>query len=483
MSYEAVIGLEVHVQLKTQTKIFCRCPNRYGAEPNTHICETCLGYPGTLPVLNRQAVDQAVRLAAALDAQINRRSVFARKNYFYADLPKGYQISQFELPLAEHGSLPLSRHPETIRITRLHMEEDAGKLLHQAPGGAPLDDESLVDFNRCGTPLLEIVSEPDLRAPEQAADYFQSLHQVLLYTDTCEANLEEGNLRCDANVSIRPVGETRLGTRTEIKNLNSFRHVAKAIEYEIQRQIGVVESGEKVIQSTLTWDADRGRTRVIRTKEEAHDYRYFPEPDLPTLILTEERVTALTEDLPELPHARRKRFHQDLGLSLQDADILTQTPELADYFERVVQAGSSNVQTAANWVKTEILRGLKEKDIGVDQGISAQRLAQLIDQVEKGVLSNSAAKTVLEHMWTSDKSPEALAEELGLVQERDPDKLDSWVRQIIEEHPAQRDQYRGGKHQLLGFFVGKVMALSKGKADPKGVGELLRSRLDSDDGE
>lgn len=477
MSYEAVIGLEVHVQLKTRTKIFCRCPSSFGAEPNTHICETCLGYPGTLPILNPQAVEQAVRLASALGATVNPCSVFARKNYFYADLPKGYQISQFDRPLAEHGRLRLSRHDMTVNITRLHMEEDAGKLLHQAPGGAPLDGESLVDFNRCGSPLLEIVSEPELRTPDQAADYFQCLHQILLYTDTSEANLEEGNLRCDANVSIRPLGETRLGTRTEIKNLNSFRHVAKAVEHEIERQIIVVESGDAVVQSTLTWDADQGRTRVLRSKEEAHDYRYFPEPDLPPLILSQERIDALAESLPELPAPRRDRFVEQLGLSEQDATTLTQAPAVADYFEQVADAGTFSPRVAANWVKTEILRELKESDLEPAAAPHPSRVAELVEMVEKDTLSSSAGKTVLAELWRSDESPQAVAERLGLIQERDTDALSSWIAEALEAFPAQVEQYRAGKEQLLGFFVGKVMAASKGKADPKLVGTMLRDHL------
>ena len=487
MSYESVIGLEVHVQLKTATKIFCGCPNRYGAEPNTQTCEVCLGYPGTLPVLNREAVAQAVRLSLALGADVRSRSVFARKNYFYADLPKGYQISQFDRPLAENGSLQLREHGQPIRITRLHMEEDADKLLHESPGGGSLENESLVDFNRCGTPLLEIVSEPDLRSPAQAADYFQSLHQVLVYIGASDANLEQGNLRCDANVSIRPVGQEELGTRTEIKNLNSFRHVAKAVEYEIQRQIGIVESGGSVVQSTLTWDADRGRTHLLRSKEEAQDYRYFPEPDLPPLHLSESRVETLRATLPELPHPRRQRFQKEHALSAQDADILSQSPDLADYFEEVARSGSFPSRAAANWIKTEILRGSKELHLnwtpskaeapGRATMISPARLVQLIDLVEQGTLSNSAGKTVLAEMWRSAKSPKDLAEQMSLIQERDPEQLQAWISKAIEDHPAQVEQYHSGKTQLLGFLVGKVMSLSKGKADPKQVSQLLSESL------
>ena len=477
MSYEAVIGLEVHVQLKTDTKMFCRCPSVFGAEPNTHVCETCLGYPGTLPILNRRAVEQAIRLAAALGASINPCSIFARKNYFYADLPKGYQISQFDRPLAEHGRLSLSRHDKTIHITRLHLEEDAGKLLHQAPGGAPLDGESLVDFNRCGSPLLEIVSEPEIRTPAQAADYFQSLHQILLYTGTSEASLEEGNLRCDANVSIRPVGETALGTRTEIKNLNSFRHVAKAVEHEIERQIAIVESGDAVVQSTLTWDADRNRTRVLRSKEEAHDYRYFPEPDLLPLLLSSERLDAAKAGLPELPAAKRDRFENELGLTRQDAETLTQTPAIAEYFEAVAQGASFTPQVAANWIKTEILRILKDEGTELDAAPVPGRVAALINLVEQDALSSSAGKAVLLEMWSSDEPPGKIATRLGLVQERDTETLQRWIFEAMEAFPSQVEQYRAGKEQLAGFFVGKVMAVSKGTADPKLVSALLRELL------
>ncbi len=484
MSYESVIGLEAHVQLRTATKIFCRCPNQYGGEPNSHICEVCLGYPGTLPVLNREAVDQAIRLSFALDAEVRPYSVFARKNYFYADLPRGYQISQFDRPLAENGRLRLREHDLTIRITRLHMEEDAGKLLHESPGGGMLENESLVDFNRCGTPLLEIVSEPDLRTAEQAADYFQSLHQILVYTGVSDANLEEGNLRIDANVSIRQTGETSLGTRTEIKNLNSFRHVAKAINYEVQRQIAVVESGREVVQSTLTWDAERGQTHLLRTKEEAQDYRYFPEPDLPPLRISTQRLEGLRSALPELPHARRARFQRDYDLPPQDADTLSQTPHLADYFESVVREGSCAGRTVANWIKTEILRAVKERRIDLTRVslpstdlIAPARLAKLIAMVEEGVVSASAGKTVLAELWQVNEQPRSVAERLGLIQERDPDQLKAWVIEVLAKHPNQVAQYQSGKTQLLGFFVGKVMGRSRGKADPKQVDQLLADLL------
>ncbi|HEX2464142.1 MAG TPA: Asp-tRNA(Asn)/Glu-tRNA(Gln) amidotransferase subunit GatB, partial [Thermoanaerobaculia bacterium] len=342
MQYETVVGLEVHVHLKTRTKIFCRCANRFGAEPNSLTCPVCAGYPGSLPVLNREAVNLAARLALALGCRLNPHSTFARKNYFYADLPKGYQISQFEEPIASGGELPLTDHARKIALHRLHLEEDAGKLLHETPGGGALPGQSLVDLNRCGVPLVEIVSAPDLRSAAEAQDYLQTLHRVLLYTGTSDGNMEEGSLRCDANVSVRPAGQGELGTKVEVKNLNSFRNLAKSIDYEIERQIGRLESGEDVVQETRTFDAATGITRPMRGKEEAHDYRYFPEPDLPALVLAAERVETLRRALPELPWERRARFSAEYGLSLDDARLLTSAPELADYFEAAVRHHPGN---------------------------------------------------------------------------------------------------------------------------------------------
>src|SRR6185295_9831619 len=336
--YEAVIGLEVHVQLLTETKMFCRCPNRFGAAPNTLICPVCLGYPGALPAPNRRAVDLAAKLALALGCEVHPASVFARKNYFYPDLPKGYQISQFDRPLAEGGLLPLSQYGKEVRIERLHLEEDAGKLLHEAPGGGALPGESLVDFNRCGVPLVEIVSRPDMAGASEAQDYLQTLHQLLLYTGTSDGNMEEGSLRCDANVSVRRKGETKLGTKAEVKNVNSFKNVARAVEHEIERQIGVLESGGRVVQETRSFDADQGVTRTLRSKEEAHDYRYFPDPDLPPLVLTRERIEGLRAELPELPWQRRTRFASQYGLPAGDAQVLSASRELADYYEAAVAA-------------------------------------------------------------------------------------------------------------------------------------------------
>ncbi|MEM6456682.1 MAG: Asp-tRNA(Asn)/Glu-tRNA(Gln) amidotransferase subunit GatB [Acidobacteriota bacterium] len=491
--YEAVIGLEVHVQLKTETKIFCNCPNRFGAQPNTLVCAVCLGYPGTLPVLNRAAVDQGIRLALALGATVHRRSIFARKNYFYADLPKGYQISQFDRPLAENGRLPLTQHDREVEIERLHLEEDAGKLLHEAPGGGQLPGTSLVDYNRCGTPLLEIVTTPSLRSAEEAQDYLQSLHQVLTTTGTSDGNMEEGSLRCDANVSMRPVGSAVLGTKAEVKNLNSFRFVARAIEYEIERQCALLDRGERVVQETRTFDSERGVTQPLRSKEEAHDYRYFPEPDLPPLVLAAARVDAIAAALPELPWTRRARLAADYGLDADDARLLTAEPALADYYEAAVAALPAQPQALANWVTNDVLKLRKEHggaiggaEDSASATVPAATLAQTVALVDDGTLSTSAGKTVFETLWQrrcadadAALDPAALAAELGLVQVRDADQIAAWAREAVAANPKQVAQYRGGKTKLIGFFVGQVMRASRGRAAPDLVQAALRDALDA----
>ena len=477
-AYEAVIGLEVHVQLLTVTKMFCRCPNRFGAAPNTLVCPVCLGYPGTLPVVNRHAVDLAVKLAAALGCEIREQSVFARKNYFYPDLPKGYQISQYDRPLAENGSLPLSSHDHAVGIERLHLEEDAGKLLHEAPGAAAPAGQSRVDFNRCGVPLVEIVSRPDMRGAAEAQDYLQTLHQLLLYTETSDGNMEEGSLRCDANVSVRRRGETRLGTKAEVKNLNSFRNVARAIEHEIARQIEIVEGGGRVVQETRSFDADAGATRLLRSKEEAHDYRYFPEPDLPPLDLSAERIAALRDTLPELPWHRRARFAERYGLNAADARVLTQTRQLAGYYEAAVAALPLHPKAIANWVMTEVLRELKERRAGVEEAPPPGQLAALVGLVEAGKLSNSAGKEVLAAVWDSGEDPAAALRRLGLGQVSDTAPIEGWIDAVIEEHAGPVAQYRAGKTQTLGFLVGQVMKRSGGRAEPKVVQRLLRLALE-----
>jgi len=483
MAYEAVIGLEVHVQLLTATKMFCRCPNRFGAEPNTRVCPVCLGYPGTLPVANRHAVDLAVQLATALSATVYPRSVFARKNYFYPDLPKGYQISQYDKPLAENGRLPLSAHDKVVGIERLHLEEDAGKLLHEAPGGGPLYGQSLVDFNRCGTPLVEIVSRPEISSPAEAQDYLQTLHQLLLYTRTSDGSMEEGSLRCDANVSVRSVGDPVLGTRAEVKNLNSFKNVARAVEYEIERQIEILEGGGRVVQETRSFDADKGTTRTLRSKEEAHDYRYFPEPDLPPLAIDEARRAALAAALPELPWLRRARFAEQYGLSGADATVLSGSRELADYYEATVAAlpdgeiRKKGAKPAANWVMGEVLRELKERKAGPENALAPARLAALVAAIEQGKISASAAKEVFVAIWDSDEEPAAAIDRLGLGQVSDAGQIEAWVREVIAEFPAQVAQLQGGKLQVLSFLVGQVMKRSAGRAQPPAVQRLMRSEL------
>jgi aspartyl-tRNA(Asn)/glutamyl-tRNA(Gln) amidotransferase subunit B len=456
--------------------MFCRCPNRFGAPPNSLVCPICLGYPGTLPVPNRRAVDLAATLALALGARVQPLSRFARKNYFYPDLPKGYQISQYDEPLARGGEVPLAGGERRIRIHRLHLEEDAGKLLHEAPGGGALPGKTLVDFNRCGVPLVEIVSEPDLRTPAEAQDYLQTLRQVLLYTDTSDGNMEEGSLRCDANVSLRRPG-AGLGTKTEVKNLNSFRFLARALEYEIERQTEVLDAGGRVVQETRGFDADRGVTRSLRSKEEAHDYRYFPEPDLAPLELQPARVEALAAALPELPWDKRARFVSGHGLSEEDAQVLAATRELADYFEAAAKAHAANPRGVANWVRTSVLGALKERREELAQAISPERLAALVRLVDEGRLSSSAGKEVLQAVWTSGEDPAAAVERLGLGQISDEAELRRWVEEVVAESPAQAAQYRAGKAQVASYFVGQVMKRSRGRAEPRRLQELVRDVL------
>jgi len=476
--YEAVMGLEVHVQLLTETKMFCRCPNRFGAAPNTLVCPVCLGYPGTLPVPNGHAVDLAAKLALALGCEVYGTSVFARKNYFYPDLPKGYQISQFDRPLAEGGLLPLSQHDKAVRIERLHLEEDAGKLLHEAPGGGALPGQSLVDFNRCGVPLVEIVSRPDMSTPAEAQDYLQTLHQLLLYTGTSDGNMEEGSLRCDANISVRRRGETALGTKVEVKNVNSFRNVARAIEHEIERQIGVIEAGGRVMQETRGFNADTGVTRVMRSKEEAHDYRYFPDPDLPPLVLAPERIEGLRGALPELPWQRRARFAERYGLPAADAQLLTASRELADYYETAAAALPGSAKGIANWVMGEVLRDLKERRVELSGTLAPERLAALVGMVDAGKISNSAAKEVFAAAAPTGEDPAAAVERLGLAQVSDTSQIEGWIEEVVEQNPAQVAQYRAGKVQVVGFLVGQVMKRSGGRAEPKTVQQLLRQALE-----
>lgn len=470
-TYEAVIGLEVHVQLKMGTKIFCRCPSRFGAEPNTLICPVCVGYPGALPVLDDTAVDLAVKLALALDLSIPRRSLFARKSYFYPDLPKGYQITQHGAPLARNGRLPLSGSGKTIGIERLHLEEDTGKLL-QAAGC------SHVDYNRSGVGLVEIVSHPDMEEPEEAEEYLRTLHRLLLHTGVSDGNLQEGSLRCDANVSVRPPGNTSLGPKTEIKNLNSFRNVSRALRHEIERHQELLGRGEDVLQETRGYDAETDRTFSLRTKEAAPDYRYFPEPDLPPLELSSERIDHLREGLGEPPWELEERLVRTYALSEEDAHLMARSPELAWYFERAATATEKAEATmVADWVRTEVLAQLRDRATEIAHALSPERLGELIELIARGEVSRPAAKRLLNELWTSDESPRQALRRLDLGRVDDVEQLEAWVEEVLREHPVQVARYRDGEEKLLSFFMGQVMRRSRGRADPHHVREILVRQL------
>jgi len=473
-AFEAVIGLEIHAQLQTETKIFCGCPTSFGAPPNTHVCPVCLGLPGALPVLNRRAVDLAVAAALALGCDVQPRSVFARKNYFYPDLPKGYQISQYEQPLALGGGVEVDAGGATtfVRLTRIHMEEDAGKSLHE--GFADSDRRTYVDYNRAGVPLIEIVSEPDLRSAGEAAAFFEKLRQILLWLGVNDGNMEEGSLRCDANVSIRPVGQTALGTKAEVKNVNSFRYLQKALEYEITRQIDVVEHGGRVVQETRLFDSAQGRTFSMRSKEEAHDYRYFPDPDLPPVAVDEARRAAIAATLPELPEARRQRFESAYGLPAYDADLLTQTRGVADYFEAAA-AASGHPKAASNWVMGEILRRMKDTGVDISRiPVTPEALGGLIRLAEDGAISSSVAKGVFETMCETGQEAAAIVEAGGLRQISDDSSLEPIVAGILEAHAAVVAEVRAGKDKKRQFLVGQVMKATAGKADPTRVTGIVR---------
>ncbi len=472
---EAVIGLEVHAQLSTHSKIFCGCSTAFGARPNTQTCPVCLGLPGALPVLNGAAVDAAIAAALALDCTVQPTSEFARKNYFYPDLPKGYQISQFDRPLATAGRVHLDVGGQvvTVGITRIHMEEDAGKSLHEADA-----TRTHIDLNRAGTPLIEIVSDPDIRSADAAAAYFEHVRDVLVAIGVTDGNLEEGSLRCDANVSVRPAGTSTFGTKVEVKNVNSFRYLQKAIEHEIARQSAVVGRGEAVVQETRLFDADTGRTVSMRTKEEAHDYRYFPEPDLPLLVVTEDHVARVRAALPELPHLRRARFVEQYGLPPYDAGVLTQSRAVADYFEEV--AARVPPKAASNWVMGEVLRRSKGDPAGVAASpVSPDALAELVDAVEAGTISGSVGKDVFEQMWDSGERASVIIAREGLVQIDDERALASAIDEVLAGHPDAVARYREGKTQSFGFLVGQVMKATGGKANPKTVNGLLRRALDA----
>ena len=473
-AFEMVVGLEVHVQLRTRTKAFCNCPTSFGDPPNTNTCPVCLALPGALPVLNRRATELAVRAASALNCTVHEVSIFARKNYFYPDLPKGYQISQFDRPLATGGFLNLQAaggSGRRVGITRVHMEEDAGKSVHDRYRGL-----TAIDLNRSGVPLIEIVSEPDMRSATEASLYLRQLKQILLYADVSDVNMEEGSLRVDANISIRPWGATTLGTKTEVKNMNSFSGVERALAAEFERQCGVLEGGGRVEQQTMLWDAARGEVRPARSKEGSHDYRYFPEPDLPPLVLAREWIASVAASLPELPEARRSRIVREYALESADAEVITAEPALAEYYENVARA-SGDGALAANWVKGEVLAELNSSGRTLRElPVESESLARLIGMIKAGALSNTAAKKVFAIMSQSGGDPEVIAEREGLRQVADSDALATWVDEVLSENPAEAQRFRAGEKKLLGVLVGLVMKKSRGSADPRRVNQMLSER-------
>lgn len=477
--YEPVIGLEVHAQMLTASKAFCGCSTKFGGEPNTNVCPVCLGMPGTLPVLNANLVEFILRMGLATGCAVPPRSVFARKNYFYPDLPKGYQISQYEAPICVNGAVEIDREDgsrKRVGITRIHMEEDAGKSIHDT------DVDTLVDVNRCGVPLIEIVSEPDLRSPGEAHAYLTRIRQLLTYLGICDGNMEEGSLRCDANVSVRPAGEKRLGTKTEVKNMNSFRNVERALAYEINRQIQLIEDGGRVVQETLLWDAGQNAAYPMRSKEEAHDYRYFPDPDLVPVVVDEAWLARARASLPELPAARRDRFVGELGLPRYDADVLTAEKETADYFEGVVGAlnllglrsAAENAKASSNWVMTDVLRVMDGKK---GAPVSAEHLGTLIGMIQDGTVSGTAARQLFEKLCSSPGDPRELVAQLGLAQVSDTSAIQQAVDEVLNLNAAQVEMYLGGNEKIFGFFVGETMRRMKGKGNPKLINDMLREKL------
>jgi len=474
MPFEAVIGLEVHAQLKTRTKIFCGCSTEFGAPPNTHTCPVCLGMPGTLPVLNRKVVDFAIKTALATHCRVNPQSRFARKNYFYPDLPKNYQISQYEQPIAEDGYLEIDVAGQTRRVglTRIHMEEDAGKLIHD-----PDRPVSRVDYNRTGVPLMEIVSEPDLRSPEEAGAYLRRLRAIVRYIGVCDGNMEEGSFRCDANISLRPKGSETLGTRTEVKNMNSFRNVERALHFEIDRQREILSQGGRIVQETRLWDPGRNHTCAMRGKEEAHDYRYLPDPDLLPLVIDSEWVASIKAKLPELPRAKKLRFVNELKLTEEDARRLVSKKAVADYFEDALKE-CANARLVGNWILVDLLGFLNSNDHTIESSpISAGQLGKLAQMIETGRISGKIAKTVFAEMAVTGHPPETIVKARGLEQVSDSGAIEAEVQKVLAANPDQAAQYRAGKTKILGFLVGRVMRATRGRANPRAVNEILKERL------
>ena len=478
--YETVIGLEVHAQLKTRTKMFCGCRAEFGAPPNTRVCPVCLGLPGALPLVNGGAVELAVRAALGLACRVHHRSVFARKNYFYPDLPKGYQITQYDHPLASEGQLEITAvddgEPKQVRIRRLHLEEDAGKSLHDRFPG-----QTAVDLNRAGVPLIEVVSEPDIRSPSQARAYLARLKQTLEYLDVSDCNMEEGSLRVDANVSVRARGEERLGTKTEVKNMNSFSQLEKALSFEAARHVDLLERGEPIVHQTMTWDVGRGEARPMRQKEETHDYRYFPEPDLPELVLPRDMVKRIRKSLPELPAEKVERFVSQHGLPIYDAEVLCAVPAIADYFEAV--ADRVDAKTASNWVMGEVMAACNDLGVEIDElKVGPPELAELVELVDSGTLSNNLAKRVFRRMIETGESAAAIVEEENLRQVSDTDQLRGWVTEVLSENPEEVERFKSGEDKLFGFLMGEVMRKSRGVADPTRLRKVLRDALELETG-
>jgi aspartyl-tRNA(Asn)/glutamyl-tRNA(Gln) amidotransferase subunit B len=474
MKYEAVIGLEVHAQMLTDTKIFCGCSTKFGSEPNSQTCPVCIGMPGVLPVLNRKALEFAIKTGLATHCKISCYSRFARKNYFYPDLPKGYQISQYELPICEQGHMEIvvDGHVRKIGITRIHMEEDAGKNIHEGAG-----NYSFVDLNRAGVPLMEIVSEPDIRSPQEAVEYMKKLRTILRYLGVCDGNMEQGSLRCDANVSIRLIGQKEFGVKAEIKNINSFRFVEKALEYEIRRQIKVLGEGGRIIQETRLWDSARDITESMRGKEEAHDYRYFPEPDLVPIKVEQKWIDEIKTSLPELPDIKRKRFVSEYGLPEYDADLLISEKPLADWFEEGVRLGGEP-KVIANWMKGDLLRLLNEDNKSIEEcPLEPKQLVDMLKLIDNGIISGKIAKTVFEEMYKTGRDAEVIVKEKGLIQISDEGAIEKAVDEVISKSPEETERFKAGEEKLIGFFVGQVMKLTKGKANPKMVNDLLKKKL------